>query len=496
MTAPARAGRHGHRPAALLGLLTAFAVGALGQPPVEEEDPKGGLKKRVRVDDDPIVRPKAGTGPASPPDTRLDELARAAEESNSPALKDVFGKFAVPFDRLYTKGEGNVRPIEHSRAAALPNTDVTVLGKDGQPTGKALVNASIVRKVEYFEELALAEANKLLTLRPFGTAPGPAGLREPEQLAGAELLLAAALRFHDYAREHNVRRGKGWDEVRKPLADRLKAVRLLVLKNAVDGGDWPRVREIGSRLMAGYPKDPEVGPAVATARVLEAKRLLASDKHFDHVNAKGLLDEFEANYPGQGGPPVKALREQLSQLALAAFTRAKDKKGVNDLSAARDALTRAVALDPTLPGVREMQRELKTGYQTLHVGVRQFPEAMSPATARLDSEKQVVELLFEGLLTEVPDDSGGARYQPGAATAMPAVVPGAREFGLRAFDPAATGRYGFESNDVVGTVKLMGRRPDTWNSYPLAWFDELPTPRTTPRCGWASGRATRTLGHC
>lgn len=488
MTEPRRAGRSGHRTAALLGLLTAFAVGVAAQPPVEDEDPKGGLKKRVRVDDDPIVKPRAATGPASPPDARLDELARAAEEATNPALKELFQKFATPFDRLTTKGQGNVRPIEHSRAAPLPTTEITILNKDGQPTGKATVDRTIVAKVEYFEELALAEANKLLAQKPFGTAPGPAGLTATDQLAAAELVLAAAVRFHDYAREHNVRRGKGWDEVRKPLADRLKAVRLLVLKDAVDRGDWPRVREAGTRLIAAYPKDPEVGAAVATARVLEARRLLASDKHFDHVKAKDLLDEFEANYPGQGGPPVKALREQLSGLALAAFTRAKDKKGVNDLTAARDALTRAAALDPTLPGVRELQRELKTGYQTLHVGVRQFPEAMSPATARLDSERQVVELVFEGLLNEVPDDTGGSRYVASAAAAAPAVAPGAREFLLRTFDAAATGRYGFESHDVIDTLKLMARRPDTWNSYPLAWFDD-PTPKdnATVRVGFRQG---------
>ena len=45
--------------AACAGLLTAFAIGVVAQPPVEEEDPKGGLKKRVIVEDDPVtVKPQ------------------------------------------------------------------------------------------------------------------------------------------------------------------------------------------------------------------------------------------------------------------------------------------------------------------------------------------------------------------------------------------------------------------------------------------------------
>ena len=67
MTAPSRARRTWHRlTAALAGLLTAFALGAIGQPPGEEEDPKGGVKKRVKVEEDPVVvKPKGDAGPGT-----------------------------------------------------------------------------------------------------------------------------------------------------------------------------------------------------------------------------------------------------------------------------------------------------------------------------------------------------------------------------------------------------------------------------------------------
>src|SRR5690349_14263112 len=87
--------------AALAGLLTAFAIGAIGQPPTEEEDPNGGVKKKVVVEDDP--KSKAEAGPGSPPDVRLDELARGAEEATHPAVKDLFTRNTFPYDRLTTK---------------------------------------------------------------------------------------------------------------------------------------------------------------------------------------------------------------------------------------------------------------------------------------------------------------------------------------------------------------------------------------------------------
>jgi len=493
MTAPSRARRFAHRLlAALAGLLTAFAIGAVGQPPGEEEDPKGGVKKKVVVEDDPVVKPKGG---GTAPDVRLDELVRGAEEATLPAVKDLYSRYVVPFDRLTVKGAvARIKPIPVPRSERLPmQFGVQDLRRDGQPGEVRGVNASEVSKIEYFEELVLADAKAVLEQKPFGPKAGTEGWTAPDQLAAAERVMAAALRFHDYARENPrerpIRKGKGWEDFRKPLVAELREVRLAQLRNAVTASDWVRVRETGSRLMLHYPKDDGVAEQVASARVLEAKRLLASEKHFDHVKARELLDEYEARYPGGGGEPVRALRAEMTALAQRAFTRAKDKKAVNDLSTARDALAQAAALDPTLPGLRDMQRELKAGYQTLYVGVRDYPVTMSPITARLDSEKQVVELLFEGLLSEVPDDGGGARYRPGAAIGMPTVVPNGREFVLRTQERNAASPFAFESHDVVNTLKFLQTRQETWAAYPLAWLDDLPTPKdnTTVRLGFKQG---------
>ncbi len=478
--------------ATVAGLLTASVLGALAQPPVEEEDPKGGLKKRVVVDDPVIVKPKGpDAGTNTPPDLRLDELARGIDDVTHAAFKELYRKHVVPFDRLTTKaGAVRIKPIPVATRAELPpQFGVQELDREGRLTEPQAVNKGEVQKLESFEQVVLAEANLVLAARPFGTANGPQGWTALDQLGAAERLLFAALRFHDYARERNIRKGKGWDDIRKPLADRLREVRLFQLDNAVAVGDWPRVRETGSSLMQAYQKDSTVTVKVAAARVQEAKRLLASENHSQHKEAKALLDEFERNYPGGGGDAVRAIRGELTRLAQAAFNRAKEKKGIDD-GAARSALTQAVELDPIIPGVREMQRELKTtGYQTLYVGVRQYPELLSPMLAKLDSEKQVVELLFEGLIAEVPDDGRGARYRAAGAVVMPAVSPGAREFTLRTFALDASGRYGFESHDVVSTLKFLATRPGTWAAYALPWIDEQPATKdnTTVRIAFRQG---------
>src|SRR6266545_6046940 len=304
MLAPSRTRRPWHRlSAALAGLLTAFAMGAIGQPPGEVEDPKGGVKKKVVVEDDPvIVKPKGDTGPSTSPDVKLDELARAAEEATHPSIKELYLKHVYPFDRLSQKGGmTRIKPIPVARGERLPpQFGVQEVGRDGRIGDPQGINASEVTKIEYFEELVLAEANAVLAAKPLGTKAGPEGWTALDQLTAAEKVMAAALRFHDYARENPrerpVRKGRGWEIGRASCRERVREVRLLQLKYAVTVSDWLRVREIGSRLMLLYPKDAGVAAEVASARVLEAKRLLASEKHFDHVKARELLDEFEARY--------------------------------------------------------------------------------------------------------------------------------------------------------------------------------------------------------
>jgi len=462
--------------AALVGM--AQAPKEPTQPPqksggIEEEDSRGKVKKKISVDDEPVVRKTDEAPTGSPPYLRLDELVRAAEETRDPALKALLVKHSVPFDRVVEKGGGmRVQPVPVPKSEWPEEVGLTQLDASGRPLEPRGVKTADVRSIDFYEAMVLADVESLLK---------QAGEGVLDRHAAAETLLAATLRFHEYARERSyperkipIRSGKGWDEFKTSLASKLRTVRVDYLRAALAARDNARIRDLSTRLMNAYPKDAGVAKEVAVARVGEVERLLQSGNHPDNVRAKELLDELEAKYPGAGGDAARKLRGQVREIAEKAFERARQKKAAGDLVTARDELVRAAALDPTIEGVREMQRELRTGYPILYVGVRQFPANMSPATARLDSERQAVELLFEGLLEEIPDESGAVRYLPGTAVTMPVALPGGRDFLLRTFERDPTGRPGFDSHDLVGTVKLLRANGGTWPAYPLAWLDQDP----------------------
>lgn len=462
------------RPAvAALGFTLALVLTASSAQPPEVEDTKPKVKKKVVVDDpDPpkVVKPAA----AGNPSVRLDELVAAAATAPNPAVKAALERYTVPFDRL-TLSTGTVmrvRPILLHRTDKLPaQFGVQELDPSGVPGELKNVAKAEARRIEHFEELALTEADGWLK------KGGPKEAVIPtDQLAAAEKLLAAALRYHDYARANDLRQGKNWDEVKRTLAERLKEARVRDLRQAAAAGEWARVREASGRLLTAYPNDPAVAREAAEARVGEAERLLKTKAFTDQVRARELLDDFEAKYPGAGGEPARRARKELEEEARRIFTLARADKSAGNQVRARDYVRQAQALDPELPGLRELARELGTSSTVLTVGARVFPERLSPVTARFDSERQAVELLFEGLLEEVPDPAGGTRYRPGAALGPPLVIPGGRELAIRTFPARGEPEPGFDAHDVAETVKLYRTRPELWTAAALPWLDDLPTP--------------------
>jgi ABC-type oligopeptide transport system substrate-binding subunit len=459
---------------------------------VEEEDKKGTVKKKVVVDDpdEPPVKPIAPKTPGgNKADARLDELDTAAAEAKSASVKQFLSSYAAPFDRVTEKsGTLRIKPIHlmwgkdiFPKGQAFPATPLDGTGKPLEPRQVAVAD---VNKIEAFEFVVLADVDAWLKKKAADD------LTAEDQLAAAEKLLAAAGRFHDYAREHGVRKGKAWDDAKKPLADKLLEVRVKQLQRAVTAQEWQRARQFGTRLLLAYPKDSAIAKEVAVARVAEAELLMKSNNHSDRVKARELLDEFESRFPGSGGEPAKVIRRELNSEAQRLFELAKTQKSAGNAVAARNDLDRAEALDPLIPGLREMKREIGSGYPVLYVGARAFPERLSPATAQFDSEKHVVELLFEGLLEEVPDGSGGVRYRTGCAADFPLLLPGGRELALRQSPRNADGTGGLDAHDVVDTIKLMRLRPELPGSAGLRWLDDLPTP-----IGGGSLRISFKMGH-
>src|SRR5439155_4038528 len=200
-------------------------------------------------------------------------------------------------------------------------------------------------------------------------------------------------RFHEFARapgdgrKHAGRSGKNLDSVRAPLITRLREVRLLPLA--------------------------------------EAEAVLKS-REPDYRRVRVLLNRTSERLPDGGGEAAakvrKALHEEAGRLAKAIKAELAAAGGRETPKIQEDAAL-AQILDPTHPDVQLLVKDMKGGSGVLVVAVRQFPERMSPATARYDSERQAVELMFEGLLEEIPSATG-LRYRPGAAAVEPSVNPG------------------------------------------------------------------------
>jgi ABC-type oligopeptide transport system substrate-binding subunit len=68
--------------------------------------------------------------------------------------------------------------------------------------------------------------------------------------------------------------------------------------------------------------------------------------------------------------------------------------------------------------------------QVLYVAVPSLPRFLSPATAWTDTEKDVLDLLFEPLVRPHPDERHGLRYEPVLAEQLPASLGGRYRFTL------------------------------------------------------------------
>lgn len=454
----------------LIGLATVSDVRPVfAQPPGEEEEEKGPKQppKKIDPDDD-------GGGVTVPEGVcyaRLPAVARAATNETNPPLKAFYGTFAVAFDRV-TDGKGRTAPVTpiqfvYGKDKFPPQFYLYPIDAKGQVGDAVGFTPGTTRKLEPFEKVAVAEVEKLLSpdTKPAIDVPLSA------KLTAAELVLSEVLLFHDRAREQEKRKGKSWDPLKAAVNDKLTEVRVSRVKQAAAEQDWPRVRDLGSRLAERYRNDPKVLEQVFAARLGEADELLRSEKITDLERVRELLNDYEARFPASADETRKRVRKALQEKAAKLFLDA-ERVANADPTQARNLLRTVESLEPDLPGLREYQQKLKVGYSVLLVGARQLPERMSPATAHFDSERQAVELLFEGLMDAVPDDQLGVRFRPALAVDRPLVSAGSRELSLVRAEWAGPERGVLDATDLAETMRLLRQKPDSWAADPLEWLDD------------------------
>ncbi len=440
---------------------------SVGRDEEEEVSPKKPTKKVVVEDDTP-------GGAAGIPD-----LARAATSAKHPALRKYFASLSVGCDRITLANGKVVRVLllpyvwEKDGKEFRKNPDgfgVKPLDEDNRPSEDAqAVLPKDVRAITPFERFAALETDKLVSSTATDAAP------YYDRLAAAERALTSVLFFHDAAVEANRRRGPSWESYKAGVVDELLDVRLLLVKEAAKDKDWRRLNEAVSKYAELYKNKPKVLQELHTARLAEAAELVKSTKQPDLERARDILAEFEAAVPNSGNETAKQVRDALTEKAKQLLN---DVGSTSDKDRARTLLNNAKSLNPDDPTVLEKQKELRAGYSTLVVGVPRMPRLMSPATAREDSERMAVELLFEGLFESLPDEQHGRVFRPVLATQKPLVSPLARDLTL--LGNAAWGRADggtFDAADLVATVQLMRAKRTLPSAEAADW---LADPATDP----------------
>jgi peptide/nickel transport system substrate-binding protein len=406
----------------------------------EEAAPKKPTKRVIVLEDD------TPTGGANV----LGDLVRGEKTATHPTIKKYYATLSIACDRI---------TLESKTLRVLPLP--LVWGKDKYPTdgfGIAALDANNkagevqslglkdVKSISHFEPLVLTETERLLK---DNSADAPT---ESIRLEAAERVLTAALFFHDSAIDSGRRRGKSWEPFKTSIVDRLTEVRLSMVKRTIALKNWDRLREQVARFGERYRNNPAVLQELLAARLHEGVELVKSTKLADLERARDILSDFESKFPNTG-----------------------NEQAIEGNDAERRNLLRNVeSLAPDLSGLREAQKDSKLGFDTLVVGVKRMPRLMSPATAREDSEKMVVELMFEGLLEPTPDPSAGTQYRLGLAAIKPRVNALVRDVSL--VGNAEWGRPNsgsFDAADLAETIRLMREKRGIPSAERVDYLDDL-----------------------
>jgi len=457
------------------GFAAGLAVGLIALTAVAEDEdpvPKKALKKVVVEDD----------GPAAGRPLALPDLARAAAAAPHPALKTFYAEFVTAHDRLVgVAGQTlHVAPVPLVWGKdKFPNPFGVFELTDGvaSETTRSIPVRS-VRGFDQFEPTALAAVKRLLTPPP-NTKPADIPPLT-DRLVAAERLLTQVSFFHESAVERNQRRGKSWEPIRAELAATLADVRVKLLDAAADANDWNTVRVQAARFAVWYKGQPDILRKLATVRLKEAEPLAKSNRPLDLDRARELLSDFDSRFPNAGDPVASKVRAALAEKARELLSQA-DQLAKSDPAQARSLLRTVEGLDPDNPALRRRQKELRADYSTLAVGAWRLPERMSPATARYDSERQAVELVFEGLTDALPDAELGVRYRPVLIVGKPAVSPLAREVTLVGNASWATaGRGLFDAGDISETLNLLRAKRELPSAEAVGWLADARTDPAEP----------------
>jgi ABC-type oligopeptide transport system substrate-binding subunit len=425
-----------------------------GTPKEEEEEPgRQPRKGPIRVGDE-----ETDTTPLDRPLTEAGGLGEEARRAKNPAVRKLLEALAVPHDvaEFPAGSRVDIDPIPRyvdEETDLKGGLELHSIPTKAVPSKTYPVTRREITRIIPYEQVAIAAVDEFLKSDLDQKPPGSRDyLSRSDMLQQAERALSAVVRFHESALQQSGRVGADWKKVASELGSRLKQVQLDQLRAMGGVGNWEAAAELANRLKEAYPNDRTVRKVILQVLAMHAKDSLRTQ---DYLEAQRRLLILEAELPGSA--EAEELRKQLRKQAEELFGDAQRLEKEGKIQVAMDRAEAASRIDPRLPGLRDFLLRLANRNPTLYVGVRELPEAFSPALAVTDSDKLAVELLFESLVKLTTSPSRGERFEMALAGDVPEPKPLGREFML-VRDAYWSNGQRVTATDVRQTVQLLSDR--------------------------------------
>jgi ABC-type transport system substrate-binding protein len=441
----------------LIGCLLLFAVhGGLG---AQAPDDKGGATQKDKgglFDDAEIDETKAKPNPNGPPP--IIDLKKAARDRklHNRVLR-LFGDLAEPYDvinyyketPLKAKGYSNVKPLPKYYDDKNPLRDelaVEEFNEAWEISDKPLkVSSKDVLSIKPYEKIAQDAVAKFME-QPINDLP------QYSQAVAARQAISAVLDWHEKARAKGVRSGMEWDTLVTSLRKQLFRVNLVELKSLTELHEWDAAFALAKRLTDGNPDEAAVaGPFAELMQQSLTSPLDPQMRERARQQLEKLHDAFPNNKPIN--EIVDKLKDKAERLLAEAKKLASNSNATREeLEKSQHLIAQALETWPSYPGLRDYAGQIRIKYPILRVGVRTLPKFMSPSMACTDTERRVVEFLFESLVKYRPDATGMGHYQSGLAEGRAEVIPLGRQFQL-SDDARWSNDEKLTANDVSYTVQ-------------------------------------------
>lgn len=318
--------------------------------------------------------------------------APTTEEAASPAAADESVEIAVPllerspFDRI-TLDAANQNAVletvlieipERKVPNPLPTTGSLEIRRLSHPTIPYTVQWGAIAKVELFEQMLLAESERLTAEGKFAEAFDYLAFLTTNypQLPGLEQALQAHL----------------WREASTAYAANKRQEA------------WPALVALYER-NAKYPR--LVNAVQAVSDDLIAERIKAGD----YAGARLLVEALARSFPQLGLANIARWQGQFKTDADVHLARAREAFAAQDYSEARTAVAAARSIMPDIPGGVELWREIQSTSPEIRVGVTELADAGVMAKTPTWAVARVSDLVNPRLVEMVDFGAEGGVYQ-------------------------------------------------------------------------------------